>query len=223
MAPMEDDLPPPPPPGAGAQDYDDDDEYEDDPYPDDLPPIPPVGFAPEPEQETKIVSPLKAWIGLFLIMVLTGLTGFVFQKDIMVAYPPSMKVYSMLGMDPDILGHGLDIPQPLAEHELVDDKRQLIVSGEIVNATDEIKEVPTLKGELLNAQGDVLFVWTFEVDQKEVLPGEAGKYETRVKSMPRGATGIKVTFISPEELEELRMLRGDAPMDEKMEMKDGEG
>ena len=220
---MEDDLPPPPPPGAGAQDYDDDD-YEDDPYPDDLPPIPPVGFAPEPERETKIVSPLKAWIGLFLIMVLTGLTGFVFQKDIMVAYPPSMKVYSMLGITPDILGHGLEFPsQPLAEHELVGEKRQLIVSGEIVNTTDSIKEVPTLKGELLNAQGETLYIWTFEVGQKEVLPGEAGKYETRVETLPRGATGIKVTFISPDELEELRMLRGDSPMEDGMEKKDGNG
>ncbi|WP_425407500.1 MJ0042-type zinc finger domain-containing protein [Hwanghaeella sp.] len=186
-APDDDDLgaPPPPPPMM------------DGPEP---PPIPSeADFAPRSTVPMRRKSPLIAWIVLFVIVIAIGAAGYSFQKQIVHLYPPAMKIYHALGIQVDLLGHGLELPEPEAEAVIDGDKRRLVIKGSLTNTTDETIVIPMLGGVLKDATGGVLHEWVFEADKPEAFPGETISYESAVEDPPRGATSLEVTFKTAEE------------------------
>lgn len=190
---------------AGAADPDEDDDLGAPPPPPMMdgpepPPIPSeADFNPRRTVPMRRKSPLGAWIGLFLIVLLTAAAAYGFQKQIVAAYPPSMKIYQAVGLHVDLLGHGLEIGAPEAEAIIDANERRLVIKGTVTNTTDETIVIPKLGGILNDGNGAVLHEWVFEADKPEAFPGETISYETEVQSPPRGATSVSVTFKTEEE------------------------
>ncbi len=208
---------PPPPPveeDDGAQDdvdpYDQADDHDDH---DGMPPPPPpmldgtepppipseADFNPHLKVPTRRKSPLVAWIVLFAIVLVGSAGAFFFRESIVVAYPPTNKVFHMVGFPVDMLGHGLEITEPVAEAVIEADKRRLVIKGTIENKTDETIIIPKLAGSLLDGTGAVMEEWVFESEKPEAFPGESIVYQTVFESPPRGATSILITFKTDEE------------------------
>ena len=209
-APDDDDLeePPPPPPMM------------DGPEP---PPIPTeADFNPRSTVPMRRKSPLVAWIVLFVIVLLTAAAAYSFSKQIVIAYPPANKIYHAIGIDVDLLGHGLDLPEPEAEAVIDGDTRRIVITGTVTNTTDETVVIPKLSGALNDASGNVLHQWVFHADKPEAFPGESIRYETVVENPPRGATGLGITFVSDEEAKML-MQGGDGMKAGDMKAGDGHG
>ena len=201
----EDDLasPPPPPPMM------------DGPEP---PPIPSeADFAPRSTVPMRRKSPLAAWIVLFVIILLGSAGAFVFRADIVSAYPPANKIFRAIGYPVDMLGHGLELPQPNAEAVIDGDKRRLVIRGQLTNTTDETIVIPMLGGILKDATGAILHEWAFAADKPEAFPGETINYESEVESPPRGATSLEVTFLSEDEA----MMKSEGGADMKADDENG--
>lgn len=197
-------APPPPPPMM------------DGPEP---PPIPSeADFAPRSTVPMRRKSPLAAWIGLFVIVLLAAAGAYSFQKQIVAAYPPAAKIYQAVGIHVDLLGHGLELPEPEAEAVIDGDSRRLLVKGSVNNPTDETVVIPKLGGILKDASGTILHEWAFEAEKPEAFPGESIAYETMVESPPRGATSLEVTFKTDKEA--MMLMEGGDAM--KADKADGE-
>ena len=216
---------PPPPADAPEDDFadqgPDDAGAEDD---DDLgaPPPPPMMDGPEPPPipseadfrprstvPMRRKSPLAAWIVLFLIVLLSGAAAYSFQKQIVSLYPPAAKIYHTFGIQVDLLGHGLELPEPEAEAVIDGDKRRLLIKGSMTNTTDETIVIPKLGGVLKDATGGILHEWVFEAEKPEAFPGETIAYESVVEDPPRGATSLEVTFKTDKEaMEAMKSMEG---------------
>lgn len=166
--------------------------------PSEPPPIPP-NFRAEPNVRTKTKSPLKAWIILFVIMIVIGISLYFGRKTIVEAFPAANAVFQSIGMGVDTLGHGLEIKGASSRREITGDVMSLVITGDIENTTSDIVAVPLMEGSLLDTQGTELHVWTFKAGERTILPGEMVAYETKIVSPPRGGTGLNITFITEEE------------------------
>ncbi|WP_420420278.1 DUF3426 domain-containing protein [Pacificispira sp.] len=205
--PVEDDpVPPPPPPAAPRRE-------EPAPPPTDLdmgappeaaapPPIPPgeefVLRQRKPKVEKK--SPVMAWVILVILILATAGVGWFFQRDLVGAFPPIAKVYDWVGIDVNLLGHGLTIPNPdEVTIELRDDGQTLIISGKVLSETDEQLDIPMLQGKLIDTNGQTIHAWTFTASKPNILPGEAVPYTTEVLNPPAGAVKADISFVAPGE------------------------
>jgi predicted Zn finger-like uncharacterized protein len=224
------DAPPPPPPpvpqaAPAEDDLDDDDPGVDDPgvdenyddedddeigVPDamlaDPPPIPPESsFVPRNRNpEPQSGGTLKYWI--LLVLIIVGSSGVAFwSRDIVVHhFPAANKVFMMVGFPANTLGYGLKIYEPKTFLDVKGKKRILGVTGQIMNETGKIIEVPLLKAILIGSKGEDLAGWSFEAKEPRILPGEKVDYETATENPPRGATGLRITFTRAEEEEAMK-------------------
>lgn len=165
----------------------------------DPPPIPPESsFEPRtPPEEPSSGGTLKYWV-LLAILLIGGSAAAFFWRDLLVHhFPAANKVFMMVGFPANTLGYGLRINTPKTALDVK--TRQLGVSGEIVNETGKIIEVPLLKAILLNSKGEALKSWTFDAKEPRILPGEKVSYETMTENPPTGATDLRVTFTKAEE------------------------
>ena len=105
----------------------------------------------------------------------------------------------MIGFPANTLGYGLKIFEPKTFLDVKDTQRVLGVTGQIMNETGKVIEVPLLKAVLIGAKGEDISSWTFDAKEARILPGEKIDYETSIENPPRGATGLRVTFSRAEE------------------------
>jgi len=202
------DAPPPPvPQAAPVADVPDDDEVG---VPDamlaDPPPMPPeTGFGlrnrnPEPQGG----GTLKYWILLVLILASSLGAAFWWRDTVVHHFPAANKVFMMVGYPANTLGYGLKIFGPKTFPDVKGRKRILGVSGQIMNETGKIIEVPLLKAILIGTKGEDVTSWSFEAKEPRILPGEKVEYETVTENPPRGATRLRITFTRAEESEGMK-------------------
>jgi predicted Zn finger-like uncharacterized protein len=188
---------------------DDDDDMDDAPSP---PPIPTeeeiARYQSRPEKSRSL---LVWWIILFVVIVGIVAAAVGMPKKIVSIYPAANKLYTAVGMPINMLGFGLDIANPTTSTREEGGDRVIVFKGAIKNTTDEVQDVPLLRGALKNAQGKTLFIWTFNTKEPRVLPGESNEYETEIKNPPPGATELNITFTTADEIEaEKEKAREDA-------------
>lgn len=223
-------APPPPPPQvpqAGGDDFDEDDDpdYDDDDDDDgvgvpdsmldDPPPIPPEippesSFVPRNAPVEKSGGTMRYWLLLAIILLGGGSAAFFWRDAVVHQFPAANKVFMMVGFPANTLGYGLKIFEPKTYLDVKGKKRILGVSGQIMNETGKIIDVPLLKAILIGSQGEDMSSWTFETKEPRILPGERMNYETSTIDPPRGATGLRITFTRAEE----EAMQG--KMDDKM-------
>jgi predicted Zn finger-like uncharacterized protein len=223
--PTEDFAPPPPPPpppppvpqAAPVADDPDVDDDEDDDYDDDEvgvpdamladpPPIPPESsFVPRNRNpEPQGGGTLKYWILLVLILASSSGAAFWWRDTVVHHFPAANKAFMMVGYPANTLGYGLKIFEPKTFLDVKGRKRILGVSGQIMNETGKIIEVPLLKVILIGTKGEDVTSWSFEAKEPRILPGEKVEYETMTENPPRGATGLRITFTRAEESEAMK-------------------
>ena len=143
-------------------------------------------------------APLTAWI--ILLFILLGAGGYLYleRNAVVHAYPPAEKLYRMVGLAPDLVGYGLELPQPQSGR-LEGEPTTLFLEGTVRNTLDKPIDIPMLQGALLGSDGTALHTWMFKAEKDRALPTEEVRYRTEVVSPPRGAVEATVTFATPEE------------------------
>lgn len=138
---------------------------------------------------------LVGWIAL--VVVLVGIAaGLWFGRDTVVAtVPETARLYRMAGI-PLTVGQGLEFRQVTRDRRLLDGEHVLVIEGQVVNHTDDVRRLPLLRAALLDGQGEVLADWTFEAASSTVGPGGAVNFVTEARDPPRQAKSLNLSFVA---------------------------
>jgi len=129
-----------------------------------------------------------------LVVILLG--GLRFGRDLIVAaWPPAQRLYVTLGIPVDDAADGLVIRELSPTRVMADGEEALVLTGEIVNLSGQVKPVPPLRVELRDAAGADLAQWTFAPYDVNMIPNEIVSFETRYAKPPPAATDIALIFV----------------------------
>lgn len=92
------------------------------------------------------------------------------------------------------LGAGLEFSNITFVRRQVDGQDAIVIEGQLFNATEETKTVPTLKATLRNDKGQWLRDWTFALGQPTLEPGETASFKTMTVDPPEATKKLLVTF-----------------------------
>ena len=136
-------------------------------------------------------------VSLFaLVLLVSGVASVaIFMKQkVMIWLPATQHLYAMIGMEPAVLGRGLQIVEPKPTKEVDGNDQILIVEGEIRNISSAAIDVPLMRGALLDKQGKELQIWTFTAAKSRIKPGETAQYRTEFRNPPSSAESLDITF-----------------------------
>ena len=136
-------------------------------------------------------------LSIFVVLLLVGAAGsaaVVMKQQVMMWLPATQRLYAMIGLEPEVLGHGLKIVEPNPKKEIDGNDEILIVEGEVRNIAEKPVDVPLMRGALLDKQGKELHIWTFTAAKSRIGPGELAQYRTEFRNPPSDAQSLDITF-----------------------------
>lgn len=150
------------------------------------------------QREQRNRGPIIMWGAVVAVIAIIFGGGIFGRAAIIDVWPPASMLYGMVGLAPGP-GFGLELRNVAPTQELEGDTAVLVISGEVVNVSSRPRQVPRLRGSLLDAGQNEIHTWTFSMESEELAPDEAGKFNTRVPNPPEGARGLEVTFLEEQE------------------------
>jgi hypothetical protein len=137
-----------------------------------------------------------AGYGLFTAMPLAVAMA---APEMMVAKAPvTYKAYQMVGYDVNI--YGLEIRRVAQDHKVIKGERVLTVKGDLINITEGIKRIPSLRFSLRNAEGQEVYSWVLDTSARPLRPGEITGFITRIQDPPAGAKDLQIRFAKAEDI-----------------------
>ncbi len=180
-----------PPPDAAGDDLDDD---EDIPEIVERPVVPDVA----PTRRRGRVAAIGGWAALVLVVVAVLGGAFFARQPIVELWPPAGQLYALIGFPVASPYDGLEIGEPALKQTRDGESTVLVVSGEIANTSEDVREVPRLRVALLNVRGDEITNWSFTATATALAPGDATGFTTSYRDPPENARGVEVTFAAAE-------------------------
>lgn len=168
----------------------------------------PISVTPlEPEEQSRIPTPNlpaltradqkrtagAAWVLVCFLLAVIAALGWFGRESIARAWPPAETLYAVMGISafpPPGDGFSIDM-----QVKRVDERLELV--GEIINTTDEIRDLPPLYAVLQDANGASLRHWQLSVDAPVLGPGEKVPFTTEIASIPDGTANVSVLFTIP--------------------------
>ena len=134
------------------------------------------------------------WSSIAAVLALVIGGGWFFRDGVMEAWPPSSKLYELVGLSSGPI-YALALLNVTPSQVVEGDMVVILITGAITNITDELQAVPRMRGALLNADAVEIFTWTFDPPAVELSAGEILDFNTRVPNPPEEARGVMVTFV----------------------------
>ncbi|MCA8895606.1 MAG: hypothetical protein KDA48_10155 [Amphiplicatus sp.] len=130
---------------------------------------------------------------LFAVMLsITAMTAVGARSAIVRTAPRTAAAFEAVGLPVNLSGLALD---HVAARIVADGERRiLIVTGDIVNASDREESARPLSVTVRGDQGDILYNWITQAPRQKVAAGERAAFLARLASPPAGASGIVVEF-----------------------------
>jgi predicted Zn finger-like uncharacterized protein len=167
----------------------------DDDAPDFAPP--PLGgvsrFGPRGRGAQKKPAPIALYVllGCLVLIPAVLLAG---RTSLVETWPPMALLYDSIGLHVPVAGEGLELRNVYAQNRAEGSIQILVVAGEIMNATEEMRSLPALRGSVLDDQGQELQGWLFTAEKQLLPPGEAVAFTSEFAAPPPGAAQVNVAF-----------------------------
>jgi predicted Zn finger-like uncharacterized protein len=120
------------------------------------------------------------------------------REQVVQTWPASYRVYAELGIDvstPAEAEAGLSVRRVVSER--LDSEGsgppRLVVTGELVNDSNNIRLTPRLMATLYDAGDRALFDWSFGVERERLEPGESVRFATALDNPDDSATRLEIT------------------------------
>jgi len=158
------------------------------------PDVPPPPRRRPPPQKKKGRGVLVGWLLLLLFVGGVAAGAWFERQRIVDRFPQLADVYALLGIPvtpPDAV---LDLVIMEPTSDVVDGETVVTVRGTISNVSDHKQTLPTLRAQVLDAQGNVLAEWTFETPRRELDAGGSVDFQTETRNPPAGAQNLNITF-----------------------------
>lgn len=149
---------------------------------------------PERRQGTGSASLVGWLIGILVILILAS--AIVGRNEIVAGFPATAALYQKLHLPVTSVPAGLQFENPHAERLDERGVSILVVEGEIVNVSEQARELPRVRVGLLDETGRELQYELFEPSAERLLPGERTSYSGRLVNPAKQARNYRVTFDS---------------------------
>jgi hypothetical protein len=135
-----------------------------------------------------------AWGVLVVILGSGAVAGIAAREEVMALWPPSTRLYSMIGLAVQPPGIGLELRKTTPTFTTENGVRTLVVEGEVANISQIARDVPTLKVVLRDRDGGELQALSFNVAEQRLLPGASVAFRTSIPQPNPAATSVLVTI-----------------------------
>jgi hypothetical protein len=134
-----------------------------------------------------------------LVAAIVGVlgAGFALRDVVIQIWPAAESLYRLAGIRDAVPGAGLDLRNAKQKWSSRDGVRVLTVEGEVVNVSEDVREVPKIQGVLFDKDNRELQRWTFSAPESRLLPGENVVFRTELENPAAGATKLTVVFAQP--------------------------
>jgi hypothetical protein len=133
---------------------------------------------------------------VFLAFMIAATTMIAARAAIVRAAPATAAAYASLGMPVNLRGLAIDgVRATIAGAS--DDRRELLVAGEIVNLRQDETPVPNLRITLRGDDGSELYLWTAPEPKPRLGPHERVAFRARLAAPPSGVRDVLVKFAAP--------------------------
>ncbi len=162
----------------------------------------------EPEAVSRLVAtrmadranrpsgPRMGWMALASCIVAV-IAGTVLLADTVVEiWPPAKRLYAMFNLPLSSPATGLEIRNIQARYEASPAGPRLVIVGDIVNISNEVKAVPLLHVALRDEAQQVLADWLFVATDINMIPNEVVTFRTSHETPPENAIGAALGFSS---------------------------
>lgn len=154
------------------------------------------GHAPYPSRPAKRGGSIFGWIVFLLVIAGLVFSAWHFRGHIVAEVPETAEIYRTLGIPVETAGEGLEISGVTSVRRTVGGERRMVVSGSVVNVSEEAREVPMLRAVVSNSEGDELLSWEFAAGSRSLEPGEVATFETSAANPPDDSA-LSVEFAGP--------------------------
>ena len=111
-------------------------------------------------------------------------------------WPPAKRLYAMVNLPLSGPAAGLEIRDIKAHYEASPAGPRLVIEGDIVNISSEVKAVPLIRVALRGEDQEVITDWIFEATDINMIPNEIVTFRTSRETPPVNATGAALGFSS---------------------------
>ena len=133
---------------------------------------------------------------VFLAFMIAATATIAERAAIVRVAPATAAAYASLGMPVNLRGLSIDgVRAMIAEQP--DDRRELLVTGEIVNLRQAETPVPNLRLTLLGEDRRELYLWTAQEPKSRLGPHERVAFRARLAAPPAGLRDVLVKFDAP--------------------------
>jgi predicted Zn finger-like uncharacterized protein len=151
------------------------------------------------ERRRRRRAALKGWAMLAAAVALPVGVAVASPETVVRAAPIAARLYAKAGIEVNV--RGFDIRGAKTQLMLVSDTRVLAVKGEVVNVAAKPRKVPSIRFVLHDAAGREVYAWTLAgVSARELAPGEATSFTSRLASPPALAQEVEIRFARAEEM-----------------------
>lgn len=136
-----------------------------------------------------------SFLGSFIIaFVAASLLFYVGRYFFIRKIPATEKLYQTVGVKTDVLGEGLAFQDTLFDIQKNNQNYELIIKSQIVNTTDEVKNIPNVVVHLLDEKDNVIQTGHIYLADKVIKAGEVRPIETHLKKLLEGSKRVEITF-----------------------------
>lgn len=141
-------------------------------------------------------GPLMGWMALASAIVAVVAGTVLLSEYVVELWPPAKRLYAMVNLPISSPAEGLEVRNIQVRYEESDDGPRLIIEGDIVNVSNEIKVVPPMRVALRGADQEILTDWAFVATDINMMPNEIVTFRTNREAPPENAIGAALGFSS---------------------------
>jgi predicted Zn finger-like uncharacterized protein len=150
-----------------------------------------------------VIKPPRPWaaivsIALLGVIISAIVTSIIVRDQVIAAWPPSMKLFAMVGLQPSSPSVGLGIRNLNTRRGTENGVAALIIDGEVANVSGIVRDVPRLTAVLRDSNGKDLEGWDFAAAETRLLPGGVATFHTAIPQPSAAAVRAVVGFATPE-------------------------
>ena len=128
-------------------------------------------------------------------LLLTFASFIIFSGPILNMWPGSLRIYEMMGAPITVAGEGLVIQELTAENRQNNEGEPvLVLSGRIVNMTEQMIGVPNMIATLRSADFTDGESWIIPAPVDTVVPNGSFRFKSDHTNVPEGITSVYFTF-----------------------------
>jgi predicted Zn finger-like uncharacterized protein len=143
----------------------------------------------------------KTLMSVFLVAILCFITLFLlfrlFEGPVLQAWPRMAGFYDVIRPVPPKLGAEFDVIGVKAEQRPIDGILSLIVTGVLVNKSEEVVTLPDIELTALGSDNSVVRIWRVERQQKELAGKAKMPFSTKIRYPGSNVADITIAFVEP--------------------------